>query len=415
MNRSPLVFALLWCALSTACQQPVAVQDEAQTSSPKQLSGERNGSVAHLRGWHWQDIMRNMSALRDMGFTALLISPHTATCGGDFSDGYDPSELESFTSRFGTENDLWWLVNTAHQFGFQIYADMVMNHMCAGKYEYTRFGWNDFHHYGSVQDWNDGWWRENGDLFGLADLAHESSYVRSELWNFLVKTNNFGFDGYRFDAAKHVPQWYWKDHVVGPVNSWGKLSIGEVYDADFSMLQSYVDIGMMVTDYNLYDATSSAFRFGGNLSSLDGAGYAARNGSRAITFIENHDVGPPPNRRLAQAFLAAYVGYPIFYGVNLGDGELKNLVWVHSYLAKGAYISRDSEASVLIFERDGHLLTGINQTGEWQTRWVSTNFWSGTQLHDYSGHTQDVWVQGDGRVQVSIPPMDYVMLAPSTF
>lgn len=34
---------------------------------------------------------------------------------------------------------------------------------------------------------------------------------------------------------------------------------------------------------------------GGNLAALDGAGYAARNGEKALTFVENHDYGPSAN------------------------------------------------------------------------------------------------------------------------
>ena len=200
--------------------------------------------------------------------------------------------------------------------------------------------------------------------------------------------------------------------MTSPIRSWGKLVWGEVYDAKPDLLQSYVDTGMKVTDYNLYDAVQAAFRFGGSLRRLEGSGFAARNGSESMTFIENHDVGAPQNRRLAQAFLAAYAGYPIFYDVKLDDKDLSNLVWIRKNFASGHVISRLSEDDVSIIERDGKLIAAVNQSGSWQSRWISTNFWGGTKLHDYSGHVGDVWVQNDGRVEVSIPPMDYVMLAP---
>ena len=66
---------------------------------------------------------------------------------------------------------------------------------------------------------------------------------------------------------------------------------------------------------------------------------------------------------------------------------------------------------MLIFERQGNLIDGINQNGDWQSRWIDTS-WQNTKLHDYAGHSADVWTAGDGRVQLSIPPVGYVMYAP---
>lgn len=369
------------------------------------------GAVIHLKGWRWADITNNMQAISNAGYTAIMISPHTATCGGGFSDGYDPSDFTSFTSRFGNAGELAWMIQTAHNFNIDVYADMVMNHMCASNFSYPRFSWNDFHHHGGINDWNNQWQLENHDLFGLNDLAHESGYVRGELFNFLVATNNLGMDGYRWDAVKHAPLWYWRDHVVNNTNAWGKLSFGEVFSSDIGYLQQYVDAGMAVTDYALYYTMIDAFRFGGDLARLDGAGYAAVNGPRAVTFVENHDVGPPQNRLLAYAFLAAYVGYPIFYNVSLSDPAINNLVWIQNNKAHGNYYNRYKDHDVLIFERDHSLLAGLNQSGNWVGIWVYTS-WNNTQLHDYTGHTNNVWTNNNGWVQVWIPPGSYVMLAP---
>lgn len=171
--------------------------------------------------WSWKTISQKLDNIKAAGFTALLISPHQAACGGKQSVGYDPYDFRSFDSAHGTGEELGELVKKVHRYGLQIYADMVMNHMCSNNFNYPRFGSNDFHHSGSINNWGDQWQVENGSLFGLEDLAQESSYVRGELWKYLVKTNNMGFDGYRWDAAKHVPKWYWKDHIVNNVNAWG--------------------------------------------------------------------------------------------------------------------------------------------------------------------------------------------------
>ncbi len=372
-----------------------------------------SGTALTMQGWRWWDIRNNLDQVKAAGYSAILLSPHTATCGGPFGgQGFDPSDFTSFDGGFGNTWELQELIRVAHSKGLQVYANMIMNHMCThGDYKYARFGWNDFHHYGRIENWHDQWSLENQDMFGLNDLAQESAYVRGQLWNYLVKTNNMGFDGFRWDGVKHVPRWYWAEHVTNNVRSWGKFNFGEVYDANLDLLQSYVDAGMAVTDYNLYFKMKDAFQLGGDLASLDGAGFAMRNGGAAVTFVENHDSGPPSNRLLAYAFLAGYPGYPFFANQNIYDKTMNNLVWIHANKASGPYVNRWKERDVLVFEREGNLLVGINQSNAWQTRWVDSS-WSSTKLHDYSGHVGDVWTAGDRRVQVSIPPMSYVMLAP---
>ncbi len=372
-----------------------------------------SGTAVTLQGWRWWDVKNNMGQIKAAGYSAILLSPHTASCSGPFGgQGFDPSDFRSFDSGFGNTWELQEVIRVAHAKGIQVYANMIMNHMCThGDYKYDRFGWNDFHHNGQLTDWNDTWSLENRDMVGLNDLAQESAYVQGELWNYLVKTNDMGFDGYRWDGAKHVPRWYWGQHVTNNVRAWGKFNFGEVYDASLDLLQSYVDSGMAVTDYNLYFKIKDAFSFGGDLATLDGAGFAMRRGDAAVTFVENHDSGPPTNRLLAYAFLAGYPGYPFFANQNVFDKTMNNLVWIHANKASGAYMNRWKERDVLVFERQGNLLVGINQSNAWQTRWVDTS-WSSTQLHDYAGHVGNVGTAPDRRLQISIPPMSYVMLAP---
>jgi alpha-amylase len=363
------------------------------------------------RPWTWAKVIQQLPAVHNAGYTAILLSPHESACGGGYSLGYDPYDFRNFNSAHGSEKQLASLVRKAHGLGVQVYADMIMNHMCTNNFRYPHFGPNDFHHAGKIEDWNNQWQVENGALIGLDDLAQESPYVRGELWNYLVKTNNMGFDGYRWDAAKHVPRWYWSDHVVNNVRSWGKYSFGEVYISDLGVLQSYIATGMAVTDYALYFKMRDAFRLGGDLRTLDGAGVAGLDGPNALTFVQNHDVGPPPNRMLAYAFIAAYPGYPAFFDVDLRDATLNNLVWVQNTLANGAYANVYKDADTIVFTRGDHLLAGINQRGNAVQPRVHSP-WSNTELHDYSGHVPNRRTDEGGWVDVAIPALSYVMLAP---
>jgi alpha-amylase len=169
---------------------------------------------------------------------------------------------------------------------------------------------------------------------------------------------------------------------------------------------------MAVTDYNLYFALQDAFRPGGDLSKLDGAGYAAVDGRKAVTFFENHDIDAPQNWQLAAAFVAAYPGYPSLEDSRLQDPAMLNLVWIHTTKTYGEYRNLLKEHDLFVFGRGDSLVAAINQSGDWQSRWVQTR-WPSQKLHDYTGHVeQDRWTDASGRVEVSVPPVSYVMLAP---
>jgi alpha-amylase len=363
------------------------------------------------RPWTWRMITEQLPMVRAAGYTAILLSPHQRACGGQWSLGYDPYDFRSFDSAHGTEKELASLIRKAHALQIQVYADMVLNHMCTNNFKYPRFSKRDFHTAGRIQNFDDQWQVENGALIGLDDLNHESPYVRGELWRFLVKTNNMGFDGYRWDAAKHVPRWYWSEHILPNVRRWGKYSFGEVYRGDLNYLSSYIATGMAVTDYALYFSMRDNFRLDGNLAALDGAGVAGVDGPNALTFVQNHDTGPPPNRLLAHAFIAAYPGYPAFFNVDLRDATLNNLVWIQNTLAAGPYVNRYKDADTIIFTRGDRLLAGINQRGAWVRHWVQTP-WVNTRIHDYTGHVQDEQTNDSGWVELWIPPLGYVMMAP---
>jgi alpha-amylase len=363
------------------------------------------------RPWTWRLVIDHLAMIRAAGYTAILLSPHEQACGGDQSLGYDPFDFRSFESAHGSQQELAELIRKAHELGIQVYADMILNHMCINNFAYPRFSKPDFHTFGKIQNEGDQWQVENGSLSGLEDLKQESPYVRGELWSFLVKSNNMGFDGYRWDAAKHVPRWYWSDHILPNVKQWGKYSVGEVFSGDQGYLFSYIATGMAVTDYPLYFVIRDNFRLGGNLAALDGAGIAAADGPSALTFVENHDVDPPVNRLLAYAFIVAYPGYPAFFDVDLRDPALNNLVWIQNTLAAGPYVNRYKDADTFIFSRGDRLLAGINQKGAWVNRWVQTP-WVNTQIHDYTGHVGDERTNEAGWVELWIPPQGYVMMAP---
>jgi alpha-amylase len=220
-----------------------------------------------------------------------------------------------------------------------------------------------------------------------------------------------GADGLRYDAVKHVPESWWRDYGNPWAEELGLFRIGEVYNSSVSYVQGYVDTGMTAFDYPLYYTLTDVFQYGGDLRKLSGAGLKAQDPLNAVTFVQNHDVDGPDNWYLAHAYVLTSEGYPMLYEVSLDDDAINNLVWIKNNLAGGATYDRYTSQDVYLYERYNNLLVGLNQSDSWTTKRVYTS-WANTTLNDYTGSIGDVTTDGSGYVDVSVPPMGWVCLAP---
>ena len=183
-----------------------------------------NASSVQMFHWKWTDIAKECTNfLGPQGYGGVQISPpSSANRGVNWYDIYQPVDYTNFTSKMGTGAELQSMINTCHAAGVRVYADVVVNHLAAGSgtatsgatwnastLTYPRFSGNDFHPNCTIQDsdYNN---NRNGvtqcRLVGLPDLDTASSYVQGEIKNYLTTLINMGFDGFRFDAAKHIRQ-----------------------------------------------------------------------------------------------------------------------------------------------------------------------------------------------------------------
>ena len=99
-------------------------------------------------GTSWNEINRRIPELAEAGWTALWLPP-PFKAGSTFSVGFDTYDRFDFGSkdqmggvatRYGTEDDLIRLIETAHRFGIRVYFDNVMAHnggSCPGYDENT--------------------------------------------------------------------------------------------------------------------------------------------------------------------------------------------------------------------------------------------------------------------------------------
>jgi alpha-amylase len=227
------------------------------------------------------------------------------------------------------------MVSACHAAGVKIYVDAVINHAAGGAstgagsggsayshytYPAVPYGFDDFHHCGrngndDIVDYGDRWEVQNCELVDLADLKTESAYVRGKLTAYLNDLVSLGVDGFRVDAAKHLPaadEAAIIDPVAGEVYVFSEVIEGGAGEPG---PEEYAGVGD-VTEFRYGDVVSAAFR-DGNLASLDGLGQRMRLPSQdAVAFIDNHDTqrngrsvltySSGTTYRLAQAFLLAY-------------------------------------------------------------------------------------------------------------
>jgi alpha-amylase len=213
--RSPLIKTLLvGCAVLCGA---LTVATPAYALNPSDTS-------VQMFRWKWNDIAKECTNwLGPQGYGAVQISPpHAAASLGFWYDIYQPVNYADLKSAMGTEAELQTMVSTCHTAGVRVYADVVVNHMAAGAgtatngqswnsttLAYPFFSANDFHSSCAIQDTDYGSPGNqssirNCRLVGLPDLATESSYVRGQVKTYLSKLLNMGFDGFRFDASKHM-------------------------------------------------------------------------------------------------------------------------------------------------------------------------------------------------------------------
>jgi alpha-amylase len=188
--------------------------------------GERD-VIVQLFQWNWASVARECrDFLGPRGFGGVQVSPpqeHVVVAGSPWWQDYQPVSYQ-IVSRRGDRAAFASMVGTCHAAGVKVYADAVINHMTgqngsgagsAGSpyshYDYPGTYQNqDFHHCGrngndDIVNYNDRYEVQNCELVNLADLDTSSSYVRGRLRAYLQDLRSLGVDGFRVDAAKHMP------------------------------------------------------------------------------------------------------------------------------------------------------------------------------------------------------------------
>jgi len=330
----PGALLLLTTAVTVAIGRPQ--QADAKTDASP---GARD-VIVHLFEWPWASVASECTnVLGPKGFGAVQVSPpqehvELPGSGHPWWQDYQPVSYQ-LVSRRGDRAAFASMVRTCHAAGVKIYVDAVINHMAGGgstgagsagssyshySYPAVAYGNGDFHHCGrngndDIVNWADRWEVQNCELVDLSDLATESGYVRDKIAGYLNDLISLGVDGFRVDAAKHVP-------VADLQAIYGRLGgspyifqetieggAGEISPAE------YTGIGD-VTEFRYGDVVGTAFHDGSlaGLQSLPSRMLVASGD--AVAFIDNHDTQRNGRAKLtyrdgisyalAEAFLLAY-------------------------------------------------------------------------------------------------------------
>ncbi|KAF8886959.1 glycoside hydrolase family 13 protein [Infundibulicybe gibba] len=276
--------------------------------------------IIQLFGWNWVNI-----AAECREFIGPAVSPAQEHLTGD--NWWTDYQAVSYKlqSKRGTREQFQDMVNSCHAAGVKVIADILLNHMAgvesgtgtAGSnfthYNYPGiYQWQDFHHCGlpndDVQSYQNRSGVYNCELANLADLATETEYVRGRLAEHMNDLLNIGIDGFRVDAAKHIP-------VTDLENMFGRLirrpymtlevpfGAGEAIDPS-----EYAGLGA----FRYYKFIREAFKTGvSGLETLNDNGLWMGS-SNANVFVVNHDKERKGDALMYESWNNTYVNAQVF-------------------------------------------------------------------------------------------------------
>ncbi|OLF15477.1 carbohydrate-binding module family 20 domain-containing protein [Actinophytocola xanthii] len=293
---------------------PAATADPPAPAAPAGVhradTGVPNGDViANLWAWNWRSVAAECTNHLDpAGYGAVWVAPPAESLrhpSGVWWDVYQPYSYR-LNSRFGTQAQFAAMVNACHAAGIDVYTDAVVNHTAAqtgtgydgtvisDKYDppmYDRGEYNVDVCNRDISNWGDQWEVQHCELLDLPDLKTSSAGVRAKIAGYLNSQLALGVDGFRVDAAKHVPSGELAA-IVGQLNNTTSGArpyvFHEVFPGEPPAPGDYYGSGD-VLDFFYADRMKSAFQ--GDIASLAnfGPGQGILPAANSVSFVTNHD------------------------------------------------------------------------------------------------------------------------------
>jgi glycosidase len=343
---------------NTANNPTGALYDSTKTQLKKYFGGDWQGVINKI----------NDGYLSNMGITAIWVSQPVENIYSVFTDGstayhgYWARDFKATNPYFGNFTDFQNMVNAAHAKNIKVIIDFAPNHTSPADQTNTSYAENGklydngtligsysndptgmFHHNGGTDfsSLEDGIYK---NLYDLADLEHQNNTVDSYMKSAIKKWLDYGIDGIRMDAVKHMPMGWQKnfmDTVYGykPVFTFGEWFLG-TNEVDPNNHYFANNSGMSLLDFRFSQKVRQVFRDGtdtmyGLDSMVSGTQTAYEDVNDQVTFIDNHDMdrftkagSSTKTTDLALVYTLTSRGVPaIYYGTEqymTGNGDPNN-------------------------------------------------------------------------------------------
>jgi glycosidase/chitodextrinase len=348
----------------------------------------------HMKGGDWQGVIDKLSYIKNMGYTAIWISPvaepqmtnreNNGTGRNTAYHGYNVKDPNKANPYFGTKEKLKELVDAAHAQGIKVVIDVVPNHI--GDYMLGTQAFYDipalqpaapfnnpawYHHNGDI-DWSltdgryDQWaqnYLENHDLAGLDDIDFDVPAAKQAIFDSIKGWFDYtGADGARVDAAKLM-----HPTDIGALEDYiGVNTFGENFDGNAEFVSRWMGNGKEwgMLDFPLFFSVLNSFAYGQSFdanikSTLAQDTVYNGNENHMATFIDNHD----RNRFLQEAggnvqklqnaltFIFTVRGMPVvFQGTEQNKGNGNNQILsggISDTWNRWSMVKRDSNGNVL--------------------------------------------------------------------
>ncbi|KAJ7693086.1 glycoside hydrolase [Mycena rosella] len=267
--------------------------------------------IIQMFEWTWNSIAAECTNfIGPAGYGFVQVSPpQEHVTGSQWWTDYQPVSY-ILTSKRGNEAQFQSMITTCHAAGVKVIsdiqrtlADTLFNHMTgsdsgtgtAGS-SFTHYNYpgiyetQDFHHCGlepgdDIVNYDNRLEVQTCELDNLADLGTDTDYVRGVLAAYGNHLISLGVDGFRLDAAKHMPA---TDiaNILGRLTAKPYITQEVIWGAGEPIQPSeYVGNG----EFRYTTAVKNAFSGGGisSLQNLDNQGWVA--GTQANVFVANHD------------------------------------------------------------------------------------------------------------------------------
>ena len=222
------------------------------------------GNLRYYQGGDFKGLIENLDYIKDMGFTAIWITPPVMQPPGRYLNssktydaagyhGYwawDLSKVDPHLESPGyTYRDL---IDAAHSKGLKIIQDVVINHGHGGDVDISVKWYNDrgkiwggglcFDYFNDIHNW----FTKNGAvLFDLLDFNDKNPNTRRWLIDIYKQWRDMGVDGFRLDTVVWVSSDFVKEFSYEMKKDKPNFFIfGEVWtNSDFDLLSSYTHMG----------------------------------------------------------------------------------------------------------------------------------------------------------------------------